>query len=297
MKQQFLKSLSGNNKYKRFLGSPLRYAGGKSLAVGSIVENIPDSVKEIVSPFIGGGCVEIACSKHLGIKVNAYDIFDVLANYWQVQLNEPQKLYDILVGWEPTDKNYRDIKEKLRMHWKYDEKLPPVELAAHYYFNHNLSYGPSFLGWISKIYKDFGRYKRIIERSRDFRCENLSVECADFADSITGNPSTFLYCDPPYCLGGGSKMFKGIYPMRNFPVHHNNFKHEKLRDLLHSHKGGFVLSYNECEEVRNWYKDFDIVEVAWQYTMGQGETRIGKNREEAGNNHVKKSHELLIVKK
>ncbi|MUU35415.1 hypothetical protein C2R81_03745 [Helicobacter pylori] len=25
-----------------------------------------------------------------------------------------------------------------------------------------------------------------------------------------------------------SKMFKGIYPMRNFPIHYNGFKHEVL---------------------------------------------------------------------
>ena len=31
--------------------------------------------------------------------------------------------------------------------------------------------------------------------------------------------------------------------------------------------------------------------------MGQGETRIGKNRQESGLNHVKASHELLIYKK
>ncbi len=74
------------------------------------------------------------------------------------------------------------------------------------------------------------------------------------------------------------------------------FKHEKLRDLLHNHKSGFVLSYNDCPIIREWYADFQIVEVRWQYTLGQGETRIGKNRIENGTNHVKQSHELLIVK-
>lgn len=33
--------IGSKNKYKRFLGSPLRYAGGKSLAVGFILELIP----------------------------------------------------------------------------------------------------------------------------------------------------------------------------------------------------------------------------------------------------------------
>ena len=92
-------------------------------------------------------------------------------------------------------------------------------------------------------------------------------------------------------------MFRGIYPQRNFPVHHNGFDHGALRDLLLKHEGGFILSYNDCQTIREWYKNFYIVDVEWQYTLGQGETRIGKNRIENGaEHHVKKSHELLIIK-
>jgi DNA adenine methylase len=107
----------------------------------------------------------------------------------------------------------------------------------------------------------------------------------------------FFYCDPPYFLGEDSKMFKGIYPQRNFPVHHKGFPHEKLRDCLLGHKGKFILSYNDCSIIRRWYKDFEIIDVAWQYTMGQGETRIGLNRINNKTNHIKQSHEILIVKR
>jgi len=80
-------------------------------------------------------------------------------------------------------------------------------------------------------------------------------------------------------------------------VHHNNFDHAALRDLLHNHRAGFILSYNDCATIREWYGAFKIIEVKWQYTLGQGETRIGKNRIENGSmHHIKQSHELLIVK-
>ena len=91
-------------------------------------------------------------------------------------------------------------------------------------------------------------------------------------------------------------MFAGIYPMRNIPVHHNDFDHEKLRDLLLNHDGDFVLSYNNCETIRNYYSDFEFYYPEWFYSMGQGETRIGKNRQ-ASESHVKESHEILIVKR
>jgi hypothetical protein len=69
-KLNFLRLLRGHkNKYKRYTGSPLRYAGGKSWAVGYIVEYIPSAIQRLVSPFVGGASVEIAIAKEIGIPV------------------------------------------------------------------------------------------------------------------------------------------------------------------------------------------------------------------------------------
>ena len=287
----------GKYKYSRYNGLPLRYAGGKSLAVGHVIENIPDGLTRLVSPFVGGASVEIACAKELGMSVQAYDVFDILTNYWEVQLDAPGALAECISDWQPTKPQYAVVKERLRKHWKREEPIADnLELAAHYWFNHNLSYGPGFLGWMSKIYEQPARFYRLLDKVRDFHCPSLSVRHGSFEDTIPSHKNEFLYCDPPYYLNGNSKMFRGIYPQRNFPVHHNGFRHDILRDLLHEHKGGFILSYNDCAAIREWYSDFRIIEVEWQYTLGQGETRIGKNRIENGSkHHVKASHELLIV--
>ncbi len=134
----------------------------------------------------------------------------------------------------------------------------------------------------------------MIENIRDFDPKNLKVGCADFREVIKNHPKDFLYCDPPYYIGKDSKMFKGIYPMRNIPVHHNGFPHEVLRDLLKNHKGGFILSYNNSPTIKEYYKEFQQFFPSWQYTMGQGETRIGLNRKNGNGNHVKESHEMII---
>ena len=47
------KNENSQNKYKRVALSPIRYAGGKTLAVGHIIELLPDDVKRVVSPFFG----------------------------------------------------------------------------------------------------------------------------------------------------------------------------------------------------------------------------------------------------
>jgi len=287
-----------NNIYKRYLGSPLRYAGGKSLAVGMILDLIPVYVQRIISPFIGGGSVEIACAKEAKIPVIGFDIFDILVNYWQVQIENPEELYLKLKKFRPTNEEFKKIKDRLKLHWKNIEKIEDkIDLAAHYYFNHNTSYGPGFLSWPSSVYIQEKRYNSMIEKVKNAGINNLQVFCDTFENVIPQYNEDFLYCDPPYYLEGDSKMFRGIYPQRNFPIHHNNFSHEKLRDLLLNHKGGFILSYNDCSTIREWYKDFEIIDVSWQYTMGQGETRIGLNRKNNDINHVKKSHEILIVKR
>lgn len=300
-----LKSPTGKQLYKRYIdGTPLRYAGGKTLAVGLIVELLPNYLERIISPFFGGGSFEIACAKELELEVLGFDIFDMLVNYWQQQFANPEKMYTYLKTYQPTKQGFLEMKNILKDQW--DKEIGRIkenrsikdltELAALFYFNFNTSYGPGFLSWSSSVYMQEKKYNSMIEKVRNLNLDNITVECADFEEVFEKYPNDFFYLDPPYYLDGDSKMFKGIYPQRNFPIHHNGFKHDKLRGLLLNHKGRFILSYNDCSTIREWYKDFDIKIAKWQYTMGQGETRIGYNRENKSSSHIKQSHEILIYK-
>ena len=285
---------SGKLDFKRYLASPLRYAGGKSLGVGFVTELIPDNINRLVSPFMGGGSIEIACANELGLEVYGYDVFDILCNYWKVQLRSPTAMISRMREFSPDRVTFKVVKDRLKAHWTGGERLNRWDLAAHYYFNSNTSYGPHFLGWPSDIYLNPVRYEKMLLKADSFRAPNLSVECLGFDKSIPKHKNDFLYCDPPYYLDEG-KTFVGMYPHRNFPIHHKGFKHALLRDLLLSHKAGFILSYNDCPIIRDWYSDCKISTPEWQYTFGQGDTRIGKNRlHQNGGSHIKKSHELLI---
>jgi site-specific DNA-adenine methylase len=50
-------------------------------------------------------------------------------------------------------------------------------------------------------------------------------------------------------------MFKGMYPNCNFAIHHNSFDHIKLAEMLKKHKGGFLMTYNNCSTIRDLYND------------------------------------------
>ena len=228
----------------------------------------------------------------------------MLVNYWQIQIEKPEELYKELIKLKNTKEEYENVKNILKSVWNKKDGLnnnilSKIELAAYYYFNHNLSYGPGFLGWMSSIYLNENKYLSMLNKVKNFNVSNIKVYNESFDYSIPKHKNDFLYLDPPYFLEGDSKMFKGIYPMRNFPIHHNNFNHKLLSELLNEHKGGFILSYNDCSWIRENYKKFEFKEVSWQYTMGQGEKRVGKNRLKRNfdNGNVKTSHEILIIGK
>lgn len=301
-KKIFLDSLKWTiKKYKRYSGSPLRYWWWKSLAVWDIIEYLPKNLEKVVSPFFGWGSEEIAIAKELWIQVIWYDIFDLLINYWDYQIKEPQKLYDGLMKLKPTKEEYERIKDELKKTWNKNtgsnNYLDNQTKAIYYYFNHNLSYWPWFLGWMSSIYLNEKKYLSMLEKVKKFLVWNLRVFCESFEKVLPKHKNDFLYLDPPYFLEWDSKMFRWIYPMRNFPIHHNSFNHQLLADLLKQHKWWFILSYNDCSWIRETYKDYKIIEIAWQYTMWQWETRIWKNRLERDfdNWNIKNSHELLII--
>lgn len=293
--------------------TPLRYAGGKSKAI-KIITPYVEGVDKIVSPFFGGGSLEVHWAS-MGKEVIGYDIFGTLTNFWNVMLNNREEFVNKLKTISPTPDEYKRIKEilinwdqtqEMLSNWKTDYykredviTLDNITAAAYYYFNHNTSYGPGYLGWGSSVYLKQEKWDKMIDNISKFIVPTLSVSQGSFEEVILKHKEDFLYLDPPYFLEKDldNKMFTGIYPMRNIPVHHDGFDHEKLRDLLLSHEGNFVMSYNNCETIREYYKDFELFYPKWNYSMGNGETRIGKNRTDMGITNIKESHEILIVKR
>lgn len=303
-------------KYKMVAMSPLRYIGGKSRAIGYILERFPKGVGDrVVSPFFGGGSLEFVLSKKIGFEVVGYDVFDVLVNYWNYQLKEPEKLYAELKKLVPDAPNYKKNRHILLNYWNkvkpktldYEtkEKYPltdgertmldndPLKVATYYYYNHQLSFGPQFLGWGSSIYLKEDRYRAILNEVRTFKAKKVTVSCASFESTVPKHDGDFIFADPPYYLDGDSKMFKGLYPNPNFAIHHDKFDHALLCRLLKDHKGGFLLTYNDCRAVREMYAEFDQYFPSWHYSYGQMETRVGKNRPEG--DITKKSHEIIVV--
>ena len=315
-----IRSTSGTGGgFKRIIASPLRYAGGKSKAVGLILGELPKlKHKRIVSPFFGGGSFELCVSQSLGVEVIGYDVFEMLTNFWDVLINRRDEFVNELKKFEINETEFTRNRHILLAYWdkvkpstlvyktKQKMDLSPEEMtrldgdkllqAVYYYYNMTLSYGPMFLGWPSSNEIKKEKFERRIEKLGGLQLKGLTVSCCDFKTAILNHPDDFLFLDPPYYLGQDSKMFKGMYPNCNFAIHHNAFEHDVLCELLKNHKGGFLLTYNNCETIRTMYAGFKQTFPEWQYTYGQGETRIGKNRTNSNvETNIKESHEIFII--
>lgn len=130
------------------------------------------------------------------------------------------------------------------------------------------SSGKSYASQPFYIRKLFG----LISQLQD-RMANIVVENQDFETLIKhyDRPDAFFYLDPPYF--STEDMYEVGFGWDD---------HVRLRDTLKNIKGKFLLSYNDCDEIRELYNGFSMFDFSRTHSMAQ--------RYEAG----KEFKELLI---
>lgn len=246
VKDEFIKTLP------EFPRSPLRYPGGKSRAVMSIYSCIPENETELCSPFLGGASIELACSTRM--QVYGSDIFEPLTAFWNALLKTPEELIERVKSYYPLSRT-----KFYNLQKRYLELTEEVERAAAFFVLNRSSFsGTTLSGGMSPGHPRFTR--SAIERLKDFKTDNFEVECADFRDVIPKHDSAFLYLDPPYMNG------QALYGLRGDT--HKGFDHKALAELL-CKRDRWILSYNDCEDIRNLYKKYDILSIEWLYGMSK----------------------------
>lgn len=247
--------------------SPLRYPGGKSRAVSAILSLIPADTETLVSPFFGGGSIELACDS-LGMTVIGSDLFRPLVVFWQQIIEDPGAVADAAEARFPLDHD-----EFYRLQRDFASLLDPVERAGVFYALNRSSFsGVTLSGGMSPGHPRFTASS--IERLRAFNVNRLTVRQSDFVEAIEAAPKrSVMYCDPPYMIDSDN-----LYGNRGDL--HRGFDHLTLANLLAKRKN-WILSYNDCTAVRELYADYErgFVRPTWTYGMARD----------------KRSRELLIV--
>lgn len=245
----------------RKITTVLRYPGGKSRAVNIITSVFPHGLTELVSPFIGGGSIELACAQK-GIKVYGYDAFKPLASFWNLLINSPQDLIREVWKYFPmtTEKFYQLQKT-------FVDEYSVKSGIKFFVLNRSSMSGSTLKGGCSEE-SVTGRFTpNSINNLALIPTKNLVVGCYDFTESIMFHPDKFMYLDPPYLLTSN------LYGVKK-----DLFDHVKLFETIKDRKG-WVLSYNDHPIIREMYKDFEQKEVQWTYGM----------------NTTKRSSEILIL--
>jgi DNA adenine methylase len=237
--------------------SPLRYPGGKYRAIKLITRLIPAGVTELVSPFFGGGSIELNCAAN-GIRVYGYDSFKPLVAFWKLLQTDPQRLA------EQVQNHYPLTREAFYRLQKLHREEETEEQAVLFYVLNRASFsGTTMSGGCSQDSVQ-GRFTQAsIDRLLSFSTQNFSVDCLDFHATLARHPQAFLYLDPPYMIKST------LYGNRGST--HRGFDHQGLAAKL-KQRSGWILSYNNCEQVREFYKDFEITYPDWKYGMSNDKT-------------------------
>lgn len=227
-----------NQPPKNYPKSPLGYAGGKSRAVKIIYPFIPLTETKLCSPFLGGASIELACTTKA--QVYGYDIFNPLVDFWQCLLSTQNLLVKRVESYYPLTKA-----QFYKLQRDYVTEDDKIERAAIYYVLNRSSFSGTTLSG---------------DMLRTFQVKNFTVNCEDFRQSIPKHDDAFLYLDPPYMI---KQM---LYGTRGST--HKGFDHIALANIVHE-RDRWIMSYNDCADIRRLYSDKTIITVKWIYGMAK----------------------------
>ena len=231
--------------------SPLRYPGGKTRACEKLHNimkeyfNIND-YNNILSPFFGGGSYEFYLQNKYNVKLIVNDKFTPLYNFWnQIKINK-EKLCNELRNKKTVSKedfiNYRQSIIKINNE--------PLQQAFQYFIINRCSFSGATLSGGFSQQSSIKRYtKTSIDKIENLNLIDFSIENLDFSQFLNNYneiTKTIIFLDPPYYLENKSKLYGNKGDL------HENFDHYKLYDLL-KYKKNWMMTYNDCEYIRNLY--------------------------------------------
>lgn len=247
-------------------GAVLRYPGGKFRARKYILPFFEED-HTIASPFFGGGHVELALGQQ-GKKVTASELYYPVAAIWQEAKENADRL---ATASEKYLRDTRDSKKEMfnQIQQELDDLLKKedkdrFEIAVRAYVSNRTSFSGLVFGSGVGDAKEWN--PRALERLRSVDMTNVEVLQGDYWEMLFSEGQTYdaVYADPPYALGSGSTLYghKGNT--------HREFDHERFATHMNELKNQMkiVISYNDCDAVRDLFQGWRFEDVEWKYGMG-----------------------------
>lgn len=223
------------------------WIGGKRLLRKTIAPLVPKDIQSYIEPFGGAGWVLFYKDKWADLEIYN-DLDGRLANLFRIVKYHPNGLKEEL--------RYLLCSREMFMQFLKQEGITDIQKAARFLFVITRSFGSNCQTFSSRkkasgTNKSFGNIFLKIDAIHS-RLDKVFVENKDFEEIINqyDNEEAFFYCDPPYTFGYGYKTAST-----------KDFDHKRLSDCLKNIKGKFLLSYNDSENIRELYKDFEIIPI------------------------------------
>ena len=243
------------------LKPPIPRMGGKSKLRKTIIERIPEH-QCYVEPFFGAGWVFFGKEPSKAEVIN--DIDQELINmFLMIKYHAPE--LERMLTYEISS---RDVFEQYKncdvsQYTEIQRAIRFLYLSSQSFASKGTTYGyGTSKGPAPHIF-----YKGVLEEIKE-RLRNTYIENKSFEDIIKRYDRTdsFFFCDPPY------------YETAGYGHTFGEEEHLLLRNTLVNIQGKFMVTINDHEQVREWYKGFKIEEVSVSYSV----SREKKARKEYG---------------
>lgn len=255
-----------NGRYR----SPLRYPGGKQRAIAQISEFLPDSAHEYREPLVGGGSVYFhARANSFAAKYWINDKFKELVSFWKT-VQDPKTCTRLQKDLEQLRTSFRSAKQIKDYFLKVRDEHPETEYREallFFFFNRVTFSGTTRAGGFSKAASLRRFTASSIERlaPMPIALENTQITNLEF-DEVIRKPGedVFLFLDPPYFQA--SKLYG-----QGGSLH--AFDHEELSRTLKDSPHRFLITYDDCKDIRKLYDWANIKTWSLQYGMNNCNTK------------------------
>ena len=271
--------------------TPLRWPGGKSKVVKRLLAPMfPTEFNKFYEPFIGGASVALFISQMYSDKIiYVNDLNDKLTTLLkQIKNNHTdliEKLHKTRNEYDPMDiSKGRELLNKMQDQL-YNEKSTDFEVAVAFYVLNKISFsGLTEHGSISKsaYEKTFNHTNidRLIEISDNM--QNFVIFNKHFKHFMyLPEEDDFTFLDPPYLIESDN-----LYGKKG--ELHLNFDHEEFLQSVKDLKGKWMITYNDCEWIREKYDFYNIENAEYRYCMSF-------QSDDEGNKTTRTKNELIIT--
>ena len=226
------------------INSFMAWVGGKKALRDEILARFPRNYKRYIEVFGGAGWVLF--HKPPGNDFEVFNDFNGnLVNLYRCVREQPEALRNELRYMLNSRLDFVYMKGMLHS----QAVLPDVRRAAYYYALIRYSYAAGTSTFGSQPHAMWNNFPLI--ESAAGRLQKVVIENKDCVKLIRqyDRPESFFYCDPPYY--NADQYYEAVSS--------DGFDHAGLADALLGIKGKFLLSYNDCPEIRALYDRPGIV--------------------------------------